>query len=133
MLRCQRYFSSALASPIPVLVIWSTFAGSGFWNKHHYIHHIDTRANTNFLLPLADLLMGTLRRQLSSAELMRWPSYAAARTRLFNPVSAAIREVSDLGPQVFEFVERYCCRGGATIEQTHCFLVMDLYSRSRPR
>jgi hypothetical protein len=71
-----------------------------FWflDEHHYIHHIDTRANTNFLLPLGDLLMGTLRRQLTQAELMRWPSYAAARKRLFDPVSGTIREVSDLGP-----------------------------------
>jgi hypothetical protein len=67
-----------------------------FWflDQHHYIHHIDTRANTNFLLPLGDLLMGTLRRQLTPAELRRWPSYAAARARLFDPASGAIREGS---------------------------------------
>ena len=72
-----------------------------FWflDKHHYIHHIDTRANTNFLLPLGDLLMGTLRRQLTPAELRRWPSYAAARTRLFDPVSGTIRDASDPGPE----------------------------------
>ncbi len=72
-----------------------------FWflDRHHYIHHIDTRANTNFLLPLGDLLMGTLRRQLTPAELRRWPSYAVARKRLFDPVSGVIREASDPGPQ----------------------------------
>ena len=72
-----------------------------FWflDKHHYIHHIDTRANTNFLLPLGDLLMGTLRRQLTQAELTRWPSYAAARTRLFDPLTGTIREAVDLGPR----------------------------------
>ena len=60
-----------------------------FWflDRHHYIHHIDNRANTNFLLPLGDLLMGTLRRGLSPAELKRWPSYQSARTLVFDPVS----------------------------------------------
>jgi hypothetical protein len=72
-----------------------------FWflDKHHYIHHIDTRANTNFLLPLGDLLMGTLRRELTPAELRRWPSYAAARSRLFDPVTGTIREAPHLGPR----------------------------------
>ncbi len=71
-----------------------------FWflDKHHYIHHVDTRANTNFLLPLGDLLMGTLRRELTQAELMRWPSYAAARTRLYDPASGTIREASETAP-----------------------------------
>lgn len=36
-----------------------------FWflDRHHYVHHVDTQANTNFLLPLGDLLLGTLRRE----------------------------------------------------------------------
>jgi hypothetical protein len=52
-----------------------------FWwlDRHHYIHHIDTRANVNFLLPLGDLLLGTLRRNLTEAELAQWPSYEDAR------------------------------------------------------
>ena len=60
-----------------------------FLDRHHYIHHIDTGANTNFLLPLGDLLLGTLRRQLTPAELGRWPSYEQARRRLVTPVFAA--------------------------------------------
>ena len=51
-------------------------------DRHHYIHHIDTGANTNFLLPLGDLLFGTLRRQLTPGELRRWPTYEQARLRL---------------------------------------------------
>jgi len=52
-----------------------------FWflDHHHYIHHIDNDANTNFLLPLGDLLMGTLRLELTEEEQARWPSYAEAR------------------------------------------------------
>jgi hypothetical protein len=52
-----------------------------FWalDRHHYLHHIDTRANVNFLLPLGDLLFGTLRTELTAAERSRWPSYAQAR------------------------------------------------------
>jgi len=53
-----------------------------FWflDHHHYIHHIDNDANTNFLLPLGDLLMGTLRLELTAEEQAKWPSYAEART-----------------------------------------------------
>ena len=53
-----------------------------FWklDRHHYLHHIDTGANRNFLLPLGDLLLGTLRTELTAAELARWPTYEAART-----------------------------------------------------
>ncbi|HEY7409961.1 MAG TPA: hypothetical protein VII13_04415 [Vicinamibacteria bacterium] len=40
-----------------------------FLDNHHYIHHVDTEANVNFLLPLADWLFGTLRRSLTAAEL----------------------------------------------------------------
>jgi len=54
-------------------------------DHHHYIHHVDTGANTNFLLPLGDLLLGTLRRELAMEELRRWPSYEQARARLVTP------------------------------------------------
>ena len=50
-----------------------------FLDHHHYIHHIDNRANTNFLLPLGDLLMGTLRLELNAREKVQWPSYKEAR------------------------------------------------------
>jgi sterol desaturase/sphingolipid hydroxylase (fatty acid hydroxylase superfamily) len=55
-----------------------------FWalDRHHYLHHIDTRANVNFLCPLGDLLLGTLRTAPTPAEAARWPSYTAARARV---------------------------------------------------
>lgn len=40
-----------------------------FLDRHHYIHHVDTSVNVNFLLPLADLLFGTMRRTLTAEEL----------------------------------------------------------------
>ncbi len=54
-----------------------------FLNRHHYIHHVDTECNVNFLLPLGDLLFGTLRTQLSESELSRWPSFEEATHRVF--------------------------------------------------
>jgi hypothetical protein len=53
-----------------------------FLDEHHYIHHVDTEANVNFLLPLADLLFGTLRRELTSAELAIHGTREAAKSRL---------------------------------------------------
>jgi sterol desaturase/sphingolipid hydroxylase (fatty acid hydroxylase superfamily) len=55
-----------------------------FWalDRHHYLHHIDTQANVNFILPLGDLLLGTLRTRTTEAEAARWPSYAAARANV---------------------------------------------------
>jgi hypothetical protein len=40
-------------------------------DRHHYIHHVDVRANINFLLPLCDLLFGTHRRKLADPALGR--------------------------------------------------------------
>lgn len=54
-------------------------------DHHHYVHHIDTGANTNFLLPLGDLLLGILRRELTPDERRRWPSYEEARQQLVTP------------------------------------------------
>lgn len=54
-------------------------------DHHHYIHHVDTGANTNFLLPLGDVLLGTWRRELTETERRRWPSYEEARRRLVTP------------------------------------------------
>jgi sterol desaturase/sphingolipid hydroxylase (fatty acid hydroxylase superfamily) len=51
-----------------------------FLDEHHYIHHVDTEANVNFLLPLADWLFGTLRRTLTSEELTRHGSREAAKS-----------------------------------------------------
>jgi hypothetical protein len=42
-----------------------------FLDVHHYIHHVDTEANVNFLLPLADWLFGTMRRVLTEEELAK--------------------------------------------------------------
>lgn len=52
-----------------------------FLDEHHYVHHVDTEANVNFLLPLADLLFGTLRRSLTAEELARHGTLAAAKSR----------------------------------------------------
>jgi hypothetical protein len=54
-----------------------------FLDRHHYIHHVDARANVNFLLPLADWLFGTLRRSLTEEELRAHgsPEEAAACPR----------------------------------------------------
>ena len=55
-----------------------------FWflDHHHYIHHIDNNANTNFLLPLGDILMGTFRLQLTKEESAKWPSYSEVRKKI---------------------------------------------------
>lgn len=49
-----------------------------FLNRHHYIHHVDPRANLNFMLPLCDLLFGTLRRTMTEAECEKWPTFEEA-------------------------------------------------------
>lgn len=49
-----------------------------FLNRHHYVHHIDTGANTNFLLPLCDGLFGTLRLELDPRETARWGDFECA-------------------------------------------------------
>ena len=53
-----------------------------FLDEHHYIHHVDTEANVNFLLPLADWLFGTLRRTLTNEELLRHGSRQAAKSHV---------------------------------------------------
>lgn len=50
-------------------------------DRHHYIHHVDTEANVNFLLPMADWLFGTLRTTLTDRELARHGSWERARER----------------------------------------------------
>ena len=65
-----------------------------FLDRHHYIHHVDTEANVNFLLPLADCLLGTLRLSLTPSELAKHGTLEAAKA---NPVgwSAPAREVAN--------------------------------------
>jgi hypothetical protein len=53
-----------------------------FLKHHHYIHHIDNGSNVNFLLPLCDLLFGTLRTRLLPKEIERWGSYEQALARV---------------------------------------------------
>jgi hypothetical protein len=40
-----------------------------FLERHHFVHHVDSEANENFLLPLADWLFGTLRLSVTPQEL----------------------------------------------------------------
>jgi hypothetical protein len=70
-----------------------TRAGFAFLDRHHFIHHVDTEANVNFLLPLADWLLGTLRVGLTPSESARHGSHEEAKA---NPVgrSAPAREVA---------------------------------------
>lgn len=58
-----------------------------FLDRHHYIHHMDTRVNLNFLLPLGDWLFGTMRREPTAREMERWPTFEEAK-RLPAPVPA---------------------------------------------
>lgn len=53
-----------------------------FLDRHHYIHHVALGNNLNFLLPLADLMFGTLRRQLTPEELDRHGPLELAKSRL---------------------------------------------------
>jgi multisubunit Na+/H+ antiporter MnhB subunit len=52
-----------------------------FLDRHHYIHHVSLGANLNFLLPLGDLLFGTLRTELTASELERHGPLDAAKVR----------------------------------------------------
>lgn len=53
----------------------------GFLDRHHYIHHVALGSNLNFLLPLGDLLFGTLRTELTPEELAAHGSLASAKLR----------------------------------------------------
>jgi hypothetical protein len=59
--------------------------GFGALDRHHYLHHIDPGANVNFLLPLGDLLLGTLRTRRTAWERTRFPAYADARAHSYDP------------------------------------------------
>jgi hypothetical protein len=65
-----------------------------FLDEHHYIHHVDTEANVNFLLPLADWLFGTLRRSLSEHELARHGTWQDAKSRLIGAGEPAHQAVA---------------------------------------
>lgn len=72
-----------------------------FLETHHFIHHVDLEANVNFLLPLADLLFGTIRRTLTKEETARHGTLAEAKAR---PVGASepAAEVARPRPPVFQ-------------------------------
>ena len=53
----------------------------GFLDRHHYVHHVDLGTNLNFLLPLADLLFGSLRTQMTQDEIDRHGTLANAKSR----------------------------------------------------
>lgn len=50
-----------------------------FLDNHHYIHHVALGHNLNFLLPLADLLFGTLQGRLTDEELREHGSLKRAK------------------------------------------------------
>ncbi|MEJ2540979.1 MAG: hypothetical protein P8188_13575 [Gemmatimonadota bacterium] len=50
-----------------------------FLDRHHYIHHVDTEANVNFLLPLADWVYGTLRVSMTPEELEKHGTWEEAK------------------------------------------------------
>lgn len=68
-----------------------------FLDRHHYIHHVDTEANVNFLLPLADWLFGTMRRTMTELELERHGSWAAAKEHLVGRGEPAREALRDAG------------------------------------
>ena len=69
-----------------------------FLDRHHYIHHVDTEANVNFLLPLSDWLFGTLRLSLSEAELRKHGTWQAAKSRLVGVGEPAHEAVAASAP-----------------------------------
>jgi hypothetical protein len=54
-------------------------------DHHHYLHHLDPGANTNFLMPWGDVLFGSFRVTPTADELRRWPTFEEARSRLVEP------------------------------------------------
>jgi hypothetical protein len=69
-----------------------------FLDEHHYIHHVDEECNVNFLLPLADLLFGTLRTSLNDAELAKHGPRTAAKGRVQGLGGRARRQTSSALP-----------------------------------
>ena len=48
-------------------------------DRHHYIHHIDYAANLNFMMPICDVLFGSLKTELTEIEKARFPSFEEAK------------------------------------------------------
>lgn len=71
-----------------------------FLDRHHFIHHVDTDANVNFLLPLSDLVAGTLRTALSAEEVRAHGTLARAKGSAIGqgePAREAARRVARPG------------------------------------
>ena len=47
-------------------------------NHHHYLHHVDIKANINFMLPLCDVLLGTQKGAMTADEAAHHPSFEDA-------------------------------------------------------
>jgi hypothetical protein len=82
-----------------------------FLDRHHYIHHVDTEANVNFLLPMADWLFGTMRRELTPEELAHHGTLAEAKAhpvgqsepaRLVAKPRVGVTQVAALDPSLSE-------------------------------
>jgi hypothetical protein len=48
-------------------------------DRHHYIHHIDYAANLNFMMPICDVVFGSLKTELTDVEKGRFPSFEEAK------------------------------------------------------
>lgn len=68
-----------------------------FLDRHHYIHHVDLGANLNFLLPLGDLLFGTLRTSMSRSELDEHGSLEQAKAAVVGAGERAVSAVAAIG------------------------------------
>jgi len=65
-----------------------------FLDRHHYIHHIDLGSNLNFLLPLGDLVFGTLRTRLDQQELAAHGTLAEAKSNVVGKGERATAELT---------------------------------------
>jgi len=65
-----------------------------FLDRHHWIHHIDLGSNLNFLLPLADLLFGTLRVTVTAEEQQQHGTLADAKAHRSGRGERAMRAVT---------------------------------------
>ena len=54
-----------------------------FLDNHHFIHHINTEKNVNFLLPICDFLFGTIKLNLSKDEKRIYGTFELAKQ---NPI-----------------------------------------------
>lgn len=63
-----------------------------FLDNHHYIHHVALGSNLNFLLPMADLLFGTLQLQLTDEQLRAHGSLKRAKLLRVGEGEPALRK-----------------------------------------